>query len=152
MNPGTVMEIERIYRRSPWASKKRLRTLGERPDAAALLRYARALIDSPERYTARPAALTAGGRPAFATDPEATSFNVHGALTRAAQTLDAGDRALNTARDTLKKAIAMVPQFSGNDPSHAAALKALKTAAEMQADTKTGSCSTIDDSQEGRKS
>ena len=152
MNSDTVMEIERIYRRSPWASEKRLRTLGERPDAAALLRYARALIESPERYTARPAALKPGGRPAFATDPEAASFNVHGALTRAARTLDADGPPLDDAREILKEAIAETPQFTGNDPSHAAALTALDKALRTQADRADGSCGTTKANQERSKS
>lgn len=151
MNPETVTEIEAIYRQSPWASEKRLRTLGKRPDARTLLEYARALMDSPDRYTSRPAALTHEGRPAFATDPEAASFNVHGALTRAARVLDADGRPLDEARDTLKEAITRVPQFAGNDPSHAAALAALETAAEMQADRADESCGTMNGNKEGSR-
>jgi hypothetical protein len=75
-------------------------TAPDRPDAAELLRAARALIQDPAHFTQRTLARDAAGRSALPWEDEAVAFAVYGALVRSAYDLLPGEAVYSVAFQT----------------------------------------------------
>lgn len=134
MNSNTVEHLETHYRLSEWATEQRDLTIRRHSESVTLLRYARTLIEEPDRYSQEREALSEKGRPVRAGDPRAVRFNVHGALQRAACVMNIRGPKLHDAQRSLGNGISNTPDFMPRRNSRRTALAALDEAIRIQAD------------------
>ena len=132
MDSQTLENLEIHYRLSEWVTQQRDLAIRQHSESVTLLRYARALIEEPDRYSPENEALTEKGRRISPEDPYAVRFNVYGALRRAACVLNIRGLKLHDAQRSLANGASNTMDFMPRHNSRRTALAALDAAIVIQ--------------------